>query len=147
MVIESTVLEVWLGCLCTGKVLVPQSAVELGLDLVQLNESNKTLFADVPSQKHLLKHDIDVDDLWPIKQHLYCVNPDKHCCIKQQVEYMVQHGIVEPSCNAWSSPCLLADKANGEDRFCTDFRKVKGVTKPNCYLLPWMDDCWGSQVC
>lgn len=54
---------------------------------------------------------------------------------------MVQHNIVEPSNSAWRSPCLLADKANGEDHFCTDFRKVNSVTKPDCYPLPRMEDC------
>lgn len=97
-------------------------------NLVELIESGKTLFSDVPSQTHLLKNDIDVVDSPPIKQHPYRVNPDKRCRLKQMVDYMVQHDIAEPSCSAWSSPCLLADKANGEDRFCTDFRKVNGVT-------------------
>lgn len=97
-------------------------------NLVELIESGKTLFSDVPSQTHLLKNDIDVVDSPPIKQHPYRVNPDKRCRLKQMADYMVQHDIAEPSCSAWSSPCLLADKANGEDRFCTDFRKVNGVT-------------------
>lgn len=55
--------------------------------------------------------------------------------------HMLQHGIAEKSCSAWSSPCLLTIKASGEDRFCTDFRKVNGVTKPDCYPLPRMEDC------
>lgn len=54
-------------------------------DLVELIESNKSLFADAPSQAHLLKHDIDVEDLPPSKQHLYNVIPDKRCSLKQQV--------------------------------------------------------------
>lgn len=45
------------------------------------------------------------------------------------------------SSSAWSSPCLLTIKANGEDRFCTDFRKVNGVTRPDCYPLSRMEDC------
>ncbi|WP_369074445.1 reverse transcriptase family protein, partial [Nocardioides malaquae] len=41
----------------------------------------------------------------------------------------------------WSSPCLFASKSDGSDRFCTDYRKVNGVTKPDCYPLPRIDDC------
>lgn len=107
-------------------------------DLVELIESNRILFTDVPSQTNLLEHDIDVGDSQPIKQHPYRLSPDKRCRLKQQVEYMVQHDIAEPSCSAWSSPCLLA---NGEDRFCTDFRKVNDITKPDCYPLLRMEDC------
>ena len=110
-------------------------------DVVHLVESNQSLFLDVPTQTSVLTHDIDVDGARPIKQHPYRVNPDKRRRLKKQVDYMLQHDIAEPSCSAWSSPCLLAEKSNGEDRFCTDFRKVNGVTTPDCYPLPRMEDC------
>lgn len=86
-------------------------------------------------------HDVDVGDTLPIKQHPYCVNPEKRSRLKQQVQYMLDHNIAEPSWSAWSSPCLLAIKTNGDDRFCTDFRKVNNVTKPDCFPLPRIEDC------
>lgn len=110
-------------------------------DVFRLVESSESLFADVPSQTNVLSHDIDVEDNKPIKQHPYRVNPDKRCRLKTQVDYMLHHGIAEPSCSAWSSPCILVGKANGEDRFCTDFQKVNGVTRPDCFPLPRMEDC------
>lgn len=54
---------------------------------------------------------------------------------------MVQHGIAECSSSAWSSPCLLTIKVTGDDCFCTDFRKVNGLSRPDCYPLPRMEDC------
>lgn len=48
--------------------------------------------------------------------------------------------MAEPSSSPWSSPCLLVDRSDKSD-FCTDFQKVNNVTKPNCYLLPRMEDC------
>lgn len=110
-------------------------------DVINLIQSHRSLFADIPTQTHVLSHDIDVGDAKPIKQHPYRVNPDKRCRLKAQVEYMVKHGIAVKSSSAWSSPCLLSVKANGEDRFCTDFRRVNGVTRPDCYPLPRMEDC------
>lgn len=41
----------------------------------------------------------------------------------------------------FGSRCLLAVKANGDDRFCTDYQKVNGMTNPDCFLLPRMEDC------
>lgn len=41
-------------------------------------------------------------------------------------------------------------KANGEDHFYTEYREVNGVTRPNCYPLPQMEDCidhFGSTQC
>ena len=110
-------------------------------DLLALVGSNGSMFSDVPSKTSLLQHDIDVVGAAPIKQHLYRVNPDKRQRLSGQVDYMLQHAIAEPSCSPWSSPCLLATKANGEDRFCMDFRKVNAVTKADCYPLPRMEDC------
>lgn len=110
-------------------------------DVVALIGSYSELFNDVPSQTHLVTHDIDVEGSGPIKQHPYRASPEKRARLKKQVSYMLQHGIAEPSCSAWSSPCLLVVKANGDDRFCTDLRKVNSVTKPDCYPLPRMEDC------
>lgn len=64
------------------------------------------------------------------------VTPDKRRWLQEQVDYMVDNGIAEPSCSSWRSPCLLAHKSDGSDQFCTDFRKVSGVTKP----LYWCTD-------
>lgn len=110
-------------------------------DVVGLIKSHSSLFSDVPTRTQVLQHDIDVGDSPPIKQHAYRVNPAKRLRLKQQVSYMLEHGIAEPSSSSWSSPCLLADKSDGSDRFCTDFRKVNGVTKPDCYPLPRVEDC------
>lgn len=36
---------------------------------------------------------------------------------------MLQSGFAEHNCSSWSSS-VLADKSDGSDQFCTDFRKV-----------------------
>lgn len=110
-------------------------------DVIHLITSHMSLFSDVPTRTHVLSHDIDVGDSPPIKQHAYRVNPDKRARLKHQVTYMLENDIAEPSNSAWSSPCLLISKSDGSDRFCTDFRRVNSVTKPDCYPLPRVEDC------
>lgn len=112
-------------------------------DVVNLIQLHVSLFSDVPTQTHVLQHDIVVGDSPPIKQHAYRMNPDTHLRLQKQVNYMLENGIAEPSCSSWSSSCLLAVKFDGSDlwRFCTDFRKVNGVTKPDCSPLPRVEDC------
>lgn len=64
-------------------------------DIVKLINGHVSLFSDVPSQTHVLQHDIDVDDNTPIKQHPYRVNPEKRRRLQNQVNYMLSHGIAE----------------------------------------------------
>ncbi len=54
---------------------------------------------------------------------------------------MQENYIAVPSFSNWASPCILVGKADGSVRFCTDFRKVNSVTKPDCFPLPHGEDC------
>lgn len=54
---------------------------------------------------------------------------------------MLENNIAEPSSSPWSSPCLLVKKSDNTFRFCTDFRSVNDLTKPDSYPLPRMEDC------
>ncbi|XP_041947558.1 uncharacterized protein LOC121708759 isoform X4 [Alosa sapidissima] len=110
-------------------------------DIQLLIQSVPGLFSDIPSQTNVLSHDIDVGDHSPIKQHAYRVNPTKRAIMTSEVQYLVDHGFAEPSSSSWSSPCILIPKPDGTFRFCTDYRKVNAVTKPDSFPLPRMEDC------
>ena len=64
--------------------------------------------------------------------------------LRKEVDYMLQHGIIEPSQSEWISPCVLVPKPDGTYRFCTDFRKVNTVTKSDSFPLPRVEDCIDS---
>ncbi|CAL9695804.1 unnamed protein product [Knipowitschia caucasica] len=61
--------------------------------------------------------------------------------MKQEAEYLLEHGLAIHSSSAWSSPCLVEEKPDGTPRFITDFRKVNAVTEPDSYPMPRMEDC------
>lgn len=113
-------------------------------DLIKLINDFPSLFTDVPSQTSVLKHNIKVTTSVPIKQHPYRTNATKRALMKQEVDYLLEHGFAKPSVSPWSSPCLLVPKPDGTFRFCTDYRKVNSVTVPDSYPLPRMDDCVDS---
>ncbi|KAL6485643.1 hypothetical protein MHYP_G00050350 [Metynnis hypsauchen] len=110
-------------------------------DILELVESFVSLFPDVPGCTSILEHDIDVGVAQPIKQQAYRVSPVKREILRREVNYLRANNLVEPSCSAWSSPCLLVNKPDGTYRFCTDYRRLNAVTKPDCYPLPRVDDC------
>ncbi len=110
-------------------------------DLIALINNYVSLFGDVPSRTHWLEHDIDVGDAESIRQHFYRVSPNKFVHLKAEVQYMLDNDIARPSFSSWASPCLLVNKSDGTYRFCTDYRKINKVTKPDSFPLPRMEDC------
>lgn len=109
--------------------------------LVTLINRFPCLFGDTPTRTHMVEHDIDIGDSKPIKQRFYRVHPEKCNFLDAEVNYMLENNIAEPSGSSWASPCLLVPKSDNTPRFCTDFRKVNSVTKPDCFPLPRMEDC------
>lgn len=109
--------------------------------IISFIQSYPSLFSDVPGRTSVIQHDIDVGEAPPVKQHSYRVNPRKLDIMRTEVEYMLKHGIAVSSQSPWSSPCLLVPESNGSYRFCTDYRKVNSLTKPDSFPLPRMEDC------
>lgn len=56
----------------------------------------------------------------------------------------MENGLAVPSSSAWSYPCLLVPRPDLTARFCTYFRKVNNVTKPDSCPIPRMEDCVDS---
>ena len=65
------------------------------------------LFPDVPGKTVIAFHDVDTGNALPIKQHPYRVNPVKLMHMRNDIDCMLQNGIIEPSKSQWSSPCVL----------------------------------------
>ncbi len=80
-------------------------------------------------------------DSVPICQRYYRVPANKKKHLEEEIECMLKNNIAEPSFSGWASPCLLVNKPDGSFRFCTDYRKVNAVTKPDSFLLPRIEDC------
>ena len=98
-------------------------------ELAEVITQFREVFPNVPSKTNLIKHDVDVGDSAPIKQHPYRVSPMKKELLDKEVQYMLKNDIIEESQSNWSSPCILVPKHDGGFRFCTDFRKVNDKTK------------------
>lgn len=99
------------------------------------------LFGDTPSRTHLTAHDVDVSDVLPIRQRFYRVPLDKKQKLEAEVQYLLENDLAKPSCSSWASPCILVGKPDGTVRFCTDYRKLNKITKPDAFPLPCMEDC------
>jgi len=99
------------------------------------------LFPDTPGRTQIIYHDVDVGQGLPVKQHPYRVNPVKLKAIRNEVKYMLENDIFEPSNSQWSSPCILVSKPDGSYRFYTDFRRLNALTRTESYPIPRIDNC------
>ncbi|GFX33113.1 hypothetical protein TNCV_5042811 [Trichonephila clavipes] len=87
-----------------------------------------------------VKHRIFTGDHATINQRAYRVSPTERRIIHEEVQKMLDEGIVQPSESPWSSPVVLVRKKDGSWRFCVDYRKLNSVTKKDVYPLPRIDD-------
>lgn len=72
----------------------------------------------------MTKHDVDVGGGRPIKQSPYRVSPQQAAMIRKELDYMLQHNLIEPCQSEWSLPVILVPKPGGSVRFCIDYCKV-----------------------
>ena len=109
--------------------------------LIELLLKYESVFLDVPNRTNVLMHDVDVGNASSIKQHSYWVNPIKLEKLRQDVQYMLDKYIIEPSQSSWASPYILFPKPDGSIRYCTDYRKVNVLIKMDSFPIPRMEDC------
>ena len=114
-------------------------------DIIALLQDFKSVFLDAPSRTNAAKHDIVLTSDTPIRHTPYRVNPEKRELIRQEITYMLNHGIIEPSNSDYSAPVVLVKKRGGRGhRLCTDYRKLNKVTVADSFPLPRIETCIDS---
>lgn len=66
--------------------------------------------------------------------------PERLAIARREFDIMQQQHICRPSSSAWASPLLLVAKKDGSFRPCGDYRRLNGVTVPDRYPLPFLND-------
>lgn len=85
-------------------------------------------------------HTINTGSGQPVRSHPNRVAPAWKDQLKEQVYEMVGNGILIPSQSPWSSAMVPVRKPNGDIRLCIDYRKLNGVTEPDPYMMPRIQD-------
>jgi hypothetical protein len=109
-----------------------------------LLESYSDIFVNGPNDPLGLttraEHAIDTGDSRPVKQRPYRIPVHLNKVVNNQVNDMLDRGLIQLSNSPWSSPIVLAPKKDGDYRFCIDFRCVNSVTKKDAQPIPRIDD-------
>ena len=109
--------------------------------LLDLLASFGTLFSRVGGplgRTGMVKHDIETSGP-PIRQPLRRLPHSMKPVVEDEVQRMLQQGVIRPSTSPWSSPVVMVRKKDGSWRFCIDYRKVNAATRQDAYPLPRID--------
>ncbi len=93
-----------------------------------------------PKFSSVVEHVIDTGDHPPIKQRSYRTAHKVQEQIREQVNEMLENGIIRGSNSPWASPVVLVLKKDGSVRFCTDYRKLNAITRKDSYPLPRINE-------
>jgi len=89
----------------------------------------------------LAAHQIDTGDARPMRQILRRQPHHLLDKIDENVQSMLEAGVIEPSCSPCTSNLVVVTKKDGSLRFCVDYRKLNSVTRRDAYPLSHIDEC------
>jgi hypothetical protein len=85
-------------------------------------------------------HSIYTGDAVPVRGKPYRMGPHQQSIVRDQLDTMLDHGVIEPSNSPWASPIVLVRKKSGDFRFCVDYRHLNALTVKDKYPLPRIDE-------
>ena len=101
--------------------------------------------ADVP-----VKHYFELNDPTPIHNSSRRLAPRHNELVREELDKMLEAGIITPATSAWSFPIVIVSKKDGKPRFCVDYRSLNQRMKPDRWPIPRIqeifDDLEGSVV-
>ncbi|XP_068213448.1 uncharacterized protein [Palaemon carinicauda] len=120
------------------KPYVSRSSEEVEVGPISLVEVVTEVDEELTIGPNNLSNNSDVLNNLSLKFQL---NPVKMDIVKEEVKYMLDHNLITPSTNPWSSPVVFVKKEGGQNRLCFDYHKINEVTKTDSYPLPRVEDC------
>src|SRR3984957_16312710 len=115
--------------------------------LQQLLQKNADLFATSLQelrQTNVGEHMIITEQVPPIKKRAYRAAPKENEFIKNEIEDMLEQGLIKPSTSPWSFPVVVVRKKNSKFRFCVNYKPLNDITKKDTYPLPRIDEILDS---
>lgn len=109
-------------------------------ELLKVFQETPSLFVTRPGHTTLIEHVIRLKDHNPIRQRPYRVPQHLVTQLRQEIDSMLDLGVIEPSMSEWCSPVVIVFKKDGSLRICIDFRKINSVSEFDAYPMPRIDD-------
>ena len=89
----------------------------------------RSVFTDLPGTTNLAEHVIETTVKEPVRAKPYPTPYAVRETVEEEVQKMLDMGVIEPSCSPYNSPIVLVKKKDNSTRFCIDFRRLNAVSK------------------
>ena len=134
--------------------LVPTMSPVQQCQLAQLLEAYEDVLnrddEDI-DQTPMLEHNIETQGP-PVQLPYHRHSPTVRQEEAEQIQHMLENGIIRPSNSPCASPVVMVQKKDGKLSFCVDFRQLNAATVRDAHHLPRIDDlldalhgaCWFS---
>ena len=97
--------------------------------LKDLTQRYPHVFTDMPGEADVIQHRMKLTDDTPIGCKLYSLPYDMREELRNEVDSMLEMGVVRPSMPPYASPIVMVKKKDGFNRVCVDLRKLNKITK------------------
>lgn len=71
---------------------------------------------------------------------IYHLSPRELQEVKEQLTFLLESGLIQPSKSPYGAPIIFVPKKNGKLRMCVDYRALNNATVKNRYPLPRIDE-------
>ena len=126
------------GLLLTRDGFIPTELQQCALDTVLAKFDD--VLCPTPGLTSQMTLAINTGDAAPVRSHPYRIPPRWRTEVKQQLDQLLELGIIRVSESPWSSAVVTVRKKDGGCRICVDYRAVNGVTAPDPYQMPFIED-------
>jgi hypothetical protein len=76
----------------------------------------------------------------PIAHPPYRLNQERKDFLEQEIDKMLEKGIIQTSESLWASPIVIVPKKIGDLRICVNYRLLNTITVTDIYPIPNMQD-------
>lgn len=87
------------------------------------------------------EHSIETSDEKPVTKRPYPIPHSKIGVVDQEINKLLDAGVISPSTSAYAAPCLVVLKKSGKPRLVIDYRELNKKIIPVSYPMPNIDQC------
>ena len=115
-------------------------------DLSSLFHKYPDVFSSIPGKTDTIEHVIRLTTDIPVHRKPYPMPQSLATAFNEEVDRMIELGIIEPSTSPYCSPVVMVKKEDNTWRLCIDFRALNDVTLFDAEPMPTREEALGNFV-